>query len=175
MRKHNGMRPLDIVVLLKIIALDNEPWLQKDIAQALLVSNSEVSESLNRSQVADLLDDTKQRPMRQNLLDFLCHGLRFVFPAQPGGLVRGIPTAHSAPMLAGRFVSQLTYVWADSSGSVLGHEIEPLYSTVPQACQSDARLYELLALVDMLRVGRAREVQLATQQLTDQILHPVNA
>ena len=175
MRKHNGMRPLDIVVLLKIIALRNEPWLQKDLAQTLLVSNSEVSESLNRSQVGGLLDDTKQLPMRQNLLDFLSYGLRYVFPAQPGGLARGVPTAHSAPMLAGRFVSQLTYVWADPSGNVLGHEIEPLYGTVPQACQNDARLYELLALIDMVRVGRARERQLATQQLTDQLLKPLHA
>jgi len=175
MRKHNGMRPLDIVVLLKIIAQDNSPWLQKDLAQGLLVSNSEVSESLNRSVVAGLLDDAKQRPMRQNLLDFLCYGLRYVFPAHPGGLVRGIPTAHSAPMLVSRFVSQLTYVWADPSGTVQGHEIEPLYTTVAQACGSDARLYELLALVDMLRVGRAREVQLATQQLTNLILPAVHA
>lgn len=175
MRKHNGMRPLDVVVLLKIVALDDALWLQKDLAQTLVVSNSEVSESLNRSQVAGLLDDTKQHPMRQNLLDFLRYGLRYVFPVQPGGVVRGVPTAHSAPMLAGRFVSQIAYVWADPLGTVIGHEIEPLYTTVPQACQTDMRLYELLALVDMLRVGRAREVQLATQQLTDYLLHHATA
>ena len=172
MRKHNGMRPLDIVVLLKIVALDTDAWLQKDLAQALFISNSEVSESLNRSQVGGLLGDVKQRLLRQNLLDFLCYGLRHVFPA---GLVRGVPTAHSAPMLASRFVSQLIYVWPSSSGTVLGHEIEPLYGTVAQAIQSDVRLYELLALVDMLRVGRAREVQLATQQLTTLILPAVHA
>lgn len=175
MRKHNGMRPLDVVVLLKIVALDDTPWLQKDLAQTLMVSNSEISESLHRSQVAGLLGDTKQHPMRQNLLDFLRYGLRYVFPVQPGGLVRGVPTAHSAPMLAGRFVSQIAYVWADPLGTVIGHEIEPLYATVPQACRTDVRLYELLALVDMLRVGRAREVQLATQQLTDYLLHPAVA
>ena len=175
MRKHNGMRPLDIMVLLKIVALDTDAWLQKDMAQALLISNSEVSESLNRSQVGGLLGDVKHRLLRQNLLDFLCYGLRHVFPAQPGGLVRGVPTAHSASMLASRFVSQLIYVWPSSSGTVLGHEIEPLYGTVAQAIQSDVRLYELLALVDMLRVGRAREVQLATQQLTTLILPAVHA
>lgn len=175
MRKHSGMRPLDIVVLLKIIAFGDTPWLQKDLAQGILISNSEVSESLNRSQVAGLLNDTKQQPMRQNLLDFLCYGLRYVFPAQPGGLVRGIPTAHSAPMLASRFVSQLTYVWANPSGTMQGHEIEPLYTTVAQACQRDTRLYELLALVDMLRVGRTREVQLATEQLSNLILPAVYA
>ena len=175
MRKHNGMRPLDIVILLKIVALDSSLWLQKDLAQTLIVSNSEISESLNRSQVSGLLDDARQQPMRQNLLDFLRYGLKYVFPVLPGGLVRGVPTAHSAPMLARKFVSQIAYVWADPMGTLIGHEIEPLYATVPRACQTDARLYELLALVDMLRVGRAREVQLATQQLTVQLLHPANA
>lgn len=171
MRKHNGMRPIDVIVLLKIIALDETAWLQKELAQTLLISNSEVSESLHRSQVAGLLDSTKQQPMRQNLLDFLRYGLRYVFPVQPGGLVRGVPTAHSAPGLAGKFVSQMAYVWADPDGTVMGHEIEPLYPTVPQACLIDSQLYELVALVEMLRVGRVREVQLATQKLSEHLLH----
>jgi predicted transcriptional regulator len=48
-KKHNGMRPHDVVILLKIIALDNENWMMKDIANTLYISSSEVSESLNRS------------------------------------------------------------------------------------------------------------------------------
>ena len=49
MKKHNGMRPHDVVILLKIIALDNENWMMKDIANTLYISSSEVSESLKRS------------------------------------------------------------------------------------------------------------------------------
>lgn len=169
------MRPLDVVVLLKIAALANTPWLQKDLAQSLQVSNSEIGESLNRSRMAGLLDDTRQRLMRQTLLDFLRYGLRPVFPVQPGGFVRGVPTAHSAPLFSALFVSQVAYVWADPNGSVMGQEIEPLYATVPKASQNDERLYGLLACADMLRVGRSREIQVAMNHLSSQILPYVSA
>ena len=45
MRKHNGMRPQDIVVLLKIAAKKNAPWMMKDLAAELKISPSEVSEA----------------------------------------------------------------------------------------------------------------------------------
>lgn len=164
------MRPLDVVILLKVSVMSNRSWLQKDIAQSLFVSNSEVSESLHRSQQAGLLNDLKQSLFKNNLLDFLQYGLKYVFPTSPGGLVKGVPTAHSAPMLTGNFVGQMTYVWADPDGEVNGHEVEPLYSTVPKACQLDPKLYELIALADMLRIGRAREVKLAVDRLQTLIL-----
>ena len=40
------MRPQDVVILLKIISLDEKPWRMKDVALALRVSASEVTESL---------------------------------------------------------------------------------------------------------------------------------
>ena len=51
MKKHNGMRPQDIVVLLKIISMQNQVWRNIDIANALNLSPSEVSEALNRSKM----------------------------------------------------------------------------------------------------------------------------
>lgn len=164
------MRPLDIVVLLKIIALGQTEWLKKDLAEWLQISASEVSESLNRSEIAGLVDGTHRSVMRRSLLEFLQFGLRYVFPQQPGALVVGMPTAHSAPVLADSFVATEAYVWPDAFGSVRGQAIEPLYSTVPQACRQDARLYDLLALTDALRVGRAREIARAQTLLKDRIL-----
>lgn len=38
MKKHNGMRPQDIVVLLKIISMQNQEWRNIDIANALNLS-----------------------------------------------------------------------------------------------------------------------------------------
>ncbi len=49
--------------------------------------------------------------------------------------------------------------------------IEPLYKTVAAAAQADAALYESLALVDVLRLGRARDRQLAEQELKDRLHH----
>ena len=46
----------------------------------------------------------------------------------------------------------------------------PLYPTVIQVIQSDASMYELLALVDAVRVGRARERNLAMELLRERLL-----
>ena len=40
-----------------------------------------------------------------------------------------------------------------------------LCSSVPGAARSSPKLYELLALIDTLRVGRARERKLAEEEL----------
>jgi hypothetical protein len=165
MKKHNGMRPLDIVVLLKIIAYGHSDWKTRDLAFDLGISLSEISESLHRSMVAGLLDASKKRVFRKNLMEFLQYGIRYVFPQELGALVVGIPTAHSAPVLADKIIAEDTYVWADANGTAKGSAIEPLYRTVPEACRRDARLYALLALVDVLRVGKTREIKLAIQEL----------
>lgn len=55
MKKHNGMRPQDIVVLLKIISI-HDSWRNIDLANALQISPSEVSEALNRCMIARLID-----------------------------------------------------------------------------------------------------------------------
>ena len=91
LKKHRGMRSQDIVVLLKIATLREKEWFIKDIAVDLGISQSEVSESLNRSKIASLLSTDKKRLMKNNLLDFLEHGLRYVFPTEPETLIRIYP------------------------------------------------------------------------------------
>ena len=61
MKKHNGMRPQDIVVLIKIISLQQPDWKNIDIANAILISPSEVSEALNRCKIAGLIDSKKRK------------------------------------------------------------------------------------------------------------------
>ena len=50
-------------------------------------------------------------------------------------------------------------------GKARGYAFSPLYKTVPEAAALDARLYELLALVDAVRDGQAREAALAVREL----------
>ena len=52
---------------------------------------------------------------------------------------------------------------------IRGQGIAPLYESVPLAAAKDQQLYELLALVDALRVGRARERALAIGELESRI------
>ena len=123
----------------------------------------------NRSKYSRLIDSDRKKVNRLNLLEFIHHGIRFVFPQQPGRLVRGIPTAHSAPPLNQEIQSEEAFVWPYHQGTVRGQAIIPLYKSVPEAALRDEKLYELLALVDAIRVGKTREKELAMQFLKERI------
>jgi len=159
------MKPQDVLLLLKIISLDDKSWNQKPIAEALSMSQSEVSESVARSKYAGLLDPSGKQVMKLSLMDFLQYGIRYAFPQKPGPVVRGIPTSHSASPLNKEIQSTENYVWPYAKGTMRGHSIIPLYISVPKAALKDNDLYELLAMVDALRVGRAREKEIAITEL----------
>jgi len=107
MKAHNGMRPHDIVVLLKIISLGDE-WLNKDLSESLYISSSEITESLNRSMIARLISSDKKKVFKSALMRFIENGIGFVFLVHPGAMVRGIPTAHNAPILKEYFYQKRT-------------------------------------------------------------------
>lgn len=165
------MKPQDVVLLLKIISIQHDNWTQSEVAKSLEISQSEISESVGRMQFAGLLEPTGKRVMRRSFMDFLIHGLRFVFPQQPGAIVMGIPTAHSAPPLSEAIDSSQAYVWPSDKGKTQGLAIQPLFPSVPNAAIRDQKLYELLSLVEGLRVGRARERELAIQELKDRVVN----
>jgi hypothetical protein len=171
MRKHNGMRPQDVAVLLKIITLDNSNWQLAELSQSLKLSISEVSESLNRSRIASLIDYKKKKVNRQNLVEFLTFGIRYVFPQQLGSMVRGIPTAHSHPFMKNKFASEVDYVWPDGKGKVLGLMLEPLYHKQVEAALEDPEFYKMMALVDVIRVGKVRETKYAIDELNKMAIH----
>jgi hypothetical protein len=162
------LRPLDIVVLLKL-SLESErpPYLQ--MAHDLHLYPSEVYTSIKRSRASHLVQgpELKDRLNRSALLEFLLHGIRYAFPASTGAMTRGVPTGYAAPPLD-RFIAggdDPPPVWPLTTGPVRGYGFEPLHKNVPRAALEDPRLYELLALVDALRDGRARERELAGQEL----------
>jgi hypothetical protein len=169
MKLHNGMRPQDMVILLQLLSIESESWQYRDVAASLFVSISEVSESLQRSSVAALFDNNLRKVKRLNLMEFLQHGLHYVFPAQPGTIVTGLPTGHSHPHFKTKIVSEMAYVWAYEQGHVRGLSIDPLYKTVPKACVLNKELYLLLAAIDVIRVGRVREKKLAMTILKEKI------
>ncbi len=170
MKSHNGMRPQDVVLLLKILTLPGPVWQYRDLAASLYLSISEISESLNRSHIAGLIDESKRKVHRQSLMEFIRYGLHYVFPQVPGTMVTGIPTAHSHPFYAQLFKSELNYVWPDDNGHLRGLLIQPLYGSVVKAVKQDERLYKLLASIDIIRVGRTRELKVAIEELQKNIL-----
>ena len=170
MKAHNGMRPQDIVILLKILTVTEPHWQYRDLAAGLYLSTSEVSESLHRSHTAGLIDESKRKIHRQSLMEFIQYGLSYVFPQVPGTMVTGIPTAHSYPFYSKLFKSELNYVWPDIDGNMRGLAIHPLYPSVVKAVKKDELLYKLLASIDIIRVGRTRELKVAIEELQKIIL-----
>lgn len=167
MKPHHGMRPHDIVILLKIVALGNQQWMNKDLAASLFISPSEISESISRSQFAGLISADRRKVFTLALESFLINGLKYVFPVKPGSLVKGIPTAHSSPVMSKYFSSEISYIWADISGKQRGMFIEPLYPGAVAAAKQDEDLYELLAICDVFRIGKVREIKKAEELLKE--------
>ncbi|MFZ2308194.1 MAG: hypothetical protein WAW73_06010 [Rhodoferax sp.] len=115
---------------------------------------------------SDAPADNAVRPHAHNLAEFALHGAKYAFPAVKLPLVVGVPTSHSAPAFAGVFAPGSTdFVWPHPNGSVRGVGVEPLHPSVPFAAMQDAKLYEMLALFDALRVGKARERGMALERL----------
>jgi DNA-binding Lrp family transcriptional regulator len=164
-------KSLDIVVLLKLLLVRTKrPYAQ--LSQELGISASEIHAAVRRGIEAGLIDPESRLPLRKPLQDYLLHGVRYAFPAKPGPVGRGTPTAYAAPPLSQKISSDdLPPVWPDPHGTVRGFAVEPLYSSVVNAVKSDSPLYELLALVDALRIGRARERNLAEEELKQRIMH----
>src|SRR5690606_7440347 len=129
-------------------------------------SKTEVNASINRSLASGIAardrDTGRAKPSRRSLQNFIVHGLKFVFPAKPGAMQRGIPTAFAAPVLKTALISagSYIYVWPYASGRDMGQSVTPLFKSVPEAVQKDDRLYEYLALADAIRLGNQREVGL---------------
>lgn len=155
MPKQQALKPQDVAVALRLAEIPNASY--ATLAFDLEISSSTAHESVERLQLAGLLRPDSRQVNRHNLMEFLEHGVRYTFPAKPGAMVRGVPTAYSAPPLASEFVSANNIVWPNVEGSVIGQSLTPLYekaAELPARCPS---AYELLTLVDAIRIGRVRE------------------
>ena len=167
----NNLKPQDVVILLKIIASGKQSWFHHTLAQELGISQSEVSQSLNRSKYAGLIDESRKKVNKIAFTEFLIHGVAYAFPQQPGAIVRGVLTAHAAEPLNKIINATEKYVWPYAKGRDRGQSIEPLYSTIVEATLDDRDLYELLTMVDAIRVGRVREKEIAKKELEKRILN----
>lgn len=164
-----NLKPQDILVLLKLVALGKKPWSFNKLALDLGMSPSEVHAAVKRARAAGLAlkEGETIRPNIRNLEEFLFHGARYAFAPERGGLDRGIPTAHAAAPMNELFigVNEPPPVWPDAEGDVRGETFKPLYRSAPVAARNDPELYQLLALVDAIRGGRAREREVAKKEL----------
>lgn len=160
------LRAQDIVVLLKV-AVSPQGWSFAGLGEQLGMSASAVHRSLDRAESSGLYDAGRRRVKVAELKELLEHGVRYAFPPLQRGEARGLPTAWGAEPLAGEVVSsgRNVPVWPDARGDARGIALEPLHAGVPRAAREDASLYRLLAVVDAIRIGGARERDLAVRWL----------
>ncbi len=165
------LKPQDIFITLKLVVRDGSAWSYPALSNELSMSASEVHAGVKRAVAAKLMDMHRRAPVKSNLLEFLIHGVKYAYPPDRGGLTRGIPTSHAAQPLRELIMQpdEPPPVWPDPEGQVRGYEFSPLYSSVPHACKADSKLYELLALVDAIRDGRARERKIAIEEIQSRI------
>lgn len=159
-------KPQDVVVAL-LLVLEEAQRTYAELGRTLGMSASEVHAAVRRLGAARLIEPETRDVRVEPLRNFLVHGVPYAFPASQNGITRGMPTAWAAPVLSGKISSseQLPPVWPDPEGTMQGTAVEPLYSSVPGAARRNSALYELLALVDALRIGRARERNIAEKEI----------
>ena len=167
--KQPALKPFDFVLAVKIAVNRSQNFLLAQLADEFQVSLSTIHGSLSRAESARLLSRSagSLRALRPGIQEFAIHGLKYAFPAVVGRAGRGLATAVGAPVLAKHFEATdgPVPVWADPNGKTFGYEVIPLHPSVPTAASRDPGLYDVLALVDALRVGAAREREIALTEL----------
>lgn len=171
------MKSQDIVLLLKLVSLERqaqvaaEAFSMRGLEESTGISKSEVSAALKRCFAVGLAKPERKSGVphanSKALYEFIAYGLKYVFPARAGAIVRGIATSHAAPVMAGKLMSagEHIYVWPDAKGKEKGQSVEPLFKSVPKAVAQDEDLYAMLALVDAIRLGNEREASMARKLL----------
>jgi hypothetical protein len=159
------LKPQDILVLLKLAA-GASSWTFDSLTHELGLSASAIHRSLQRAEAANLYDGRRREVRAASLIEFLSHGVQYVFPASWSGEARGLPTAWGAPPLSELLTSSANPpVWPYAKGKARGIALKPLHPSAPDAAREDKKVWELLALVDAIRIGNARERALAVREL----------
>lgn len=164
------LKPLALIVLLKAVASPNEHRSYQTLGQSLGISGSQAHAAVRQALRAGLATERERgqwQPVRPALLEFIVHGVQYVWPATFGPNKRGIPTAFGAEPLSSLLSvpADEAPVWAHPGGTAKGPTLSPLHACVPQAALADPALHQLLALADAVRAGRARERTLAAKYL----------
>lgn len=167
------LKPQDLLVVLKLWVGRGRVWNYQVLAHELGMSVAETHNAVKRARKAGLLPagELSNVPNLMALKEFLLHGAKYAFPADLGQMTRGIPTAYAAAPLKNQMqdTGDPPPVWPHKDGKERGLEVEPLYKSAPEAALWDPALYELLALFDALRVGRARERQMAAKFIEERL------
>lgn len=166
------LKPQDLLVLLKQVAQPAQVRTYAALGDAVKISASQAHRSVQRCLTSGLAVSKGRgewQTVRSALLEFAVHGVRYAFPATLGPVKRGVATSFGALPLSLQINSAPgeAPVWPHPKGESKGPSLSPISPTAPDVALADPTLYKLLALLDALRVGRARERDLARKLLAE--------
>jgi hypothetical protein len=108
-----------------------EAYTVRGLSVSLGISKTEIAAALRRCTDVGLVRKDRQsgfpRADARTLLGLIEHCVGYVFPATPGALARGIPTAFAAPILADEILSagDSIFVWPYARGNRAGQGVAP--------------------------------------------------
>jgi len=179
------LKPHDTVVALKYgcIALSEQSTDKANgkisvraVASSLGISPGEISKSNQRLVKAKLIapvEESYQKNLPYNLVvthmqDWLSHGIQYSVIAESMGVGRGMVTSWSNKAIHSEFVPrELAYVWLTPGGDTTGEGISPIYPKAPLAAREDHHLHYILSLIDAIRLGKPRELNIARGLIRD--------
>lgn len=162
------MKSQDVIVAVKLLLLNGQKITFAQLGKSLKISASETHGAINRLKESFIYDPFTKMIRNTALEEFLIHGIQYVFPASPDKPARGVVTGYSSPFMRNVFSvgeNDDVYVWPYSYGKNRGISVQPLYRSVPEICLKDEALYHWLSVIDMLRLNRARERDVAIVHL----------
>jgi hypothetical protein len=170
------LKPQDILVACQVAlagtTIPTHEWLGK----TLHLSPSTVYEALKRCRQSKLVTGTCQggrsvgvKIVPQKLYEFLVHAVPILYYPRLVAPVRGLPTAAFSPLFRERFTKpgDLVVVWPYSKGKEIGEGLLPIYPSIPIASSQNPTLHQMMAAVDLLRIGKVREKKAAASYLEE--------
>lgn len=146
----------------------------RELAENVGLSLGEAHNATQRLEAARLMLPNRGPVHKRALTEFLVSGVPYAFPAEQGPETRGVPTAHSGPILREILDSHDQVVWPSAAGTARGVALKPLCREAPQMPERNPRLYDWLTVVDALRIGRARDKQLAREYVERELMGHVS-
>jgi hypothetical protein len=164
------LQPVDVSVGLSIALRPNQTFAA--IGDELAISPSTAHQAVKRLMLSGLVRKAGNGHVVDvaAMEEFLLHGVRYAFPAIRTRRQRGVPTAHAAPVFQGIFDPDIDpLVWPSALGTVVGAAVQPLIPSAASLASRHPALYDVLALVDAIRVGNARDREVAGELLTKRL------
>ena len=155
------LQGLDIAVVFSLAMYERQrgDWSAAAVRHELGIPRATLSKSIERLRHARLV---RESFLNRAMLSTMLPVLPSLVPAAPLSQVpvRGLASGAAAPAFGGLFRAPVGLVWALDGGPDEGLPIEPLHPRIPRSVAEgeNPAQYALLAYLDAVRGGRAREM-----------------